>query len=58
MQGGDQCYYGTDLGSAIAQGASTACTATCACTKFYCAPGTLKSTGCGGSNANSVYTIV
>ena len=50
MQGGDQCFYGTDLVSAIAQGPSTACTATCSAD-------TTK-TNCGGTNANSVYTLV
>ena len=51
MQGGDQCYYGTDLGAAIAQGPSTACTSAC----FYVEAGL---SNCGGTNANSVYTIL
>ena len=43
------CYYGTDLSAAIEQGPSPACTA--ACTEA-------SQSNCGGSNGNSVYTII
>ena len=49
MQGGDKCFYGTDLGAAIAQGPSTACTAACT---------SATQVNCGGTNANSVYTVL
>ena len=50
MQRGDQCFYGTDLGDAIGQGPSTACTATC--------KADTTQSNCGGVAANSVYTVV
>ena len=48
MQAGDQCFYGTDLGNAIAQGPSTACTSGCTAS---------AATNCGGTDAVSVYTV-
>ena len=50
IQGGDQCYYGTDLSAAIAQGPATTCTAACTADATQ--------SNCGGSGVNSVYTVV
>ena len=50
IQGGDSCYYGTDLSAAISQGPATTCTAACT------ADGT--QTNCGGSGVNSLYTVM
>ena len=49
MQAGTQCYASNDLAAATAQGPSTACIAAC--------PGSGTET-CGGSWANTVYTII
>ena len=49
MQFGFQCFYGNDLSAATSLGPSTACTSTCVDT---------TKTNCGGSWANSVYTVI
>ena len=49
LQYGGECFYGKDLGAAIANGPSTACTMTCSAD---------TSKICGGNNANSIYTVV
>ena len=49
MEAGSQCWWGSDLGAAMAQGGSSGCTQACSGD---------GSKICGGSNALSVYTTM
>lgn len=49
LQAGGACYGSSDLGVAISQGPSTACSAACT---------TSTATACGATNVNAVFTVV